>query len=86
MIRFIHHHYPLQALLYGTAIYRMLRWRQPDLTADEVIAGVAYFFVRGMVGVESPVDSNGMPYGVFQWKAPHGLWEKLSNLLAGDRP
>jgi exodeoxyribonuclease V beta subunit len=81
-----HHHYPLQALLYGTAIYRMLRWRQPDLNADEVIAGVAYFFVRGMVGVESPVDANGMPYGVFQWKAPRGLWEKLSNLLAGDRP
>jgi exodeoxyribonuclease V beta subunit len=81
-----HHHYPLQALLYGTAIYRMLRWRQPDLNADEVIAGVAYFFVRGMVGVESPVDSNGLPYGVFQWKAPKGLWEKLSHLFAGDRP
>jgi exodeoxyribonuclease V beta subunit len=81
-----HHHYPLQALLYGTAIYRMLRWRQPALNADEVIAGVAYFFVRGMVGVESPKDAHGMPYGVFQWKAPVGLWEKLSNLFAGDRP
>lgn len=81
-----HRHYPLQALLYGTAIYRMLRWRQPDLNADEVIAGVAYYFVRAMVGVESPVDVNGMPYGVFQWKAPLGLWEKLSNLFAGDRP
>ena len=80
-----HHHYPLQALLYGTAIYRMLRWRQPALNADEVIAGVAYFFVRGMVGSDSPVDTDGMPYGVFQWKAPKGLWEKLSNLLAGDR-
>jgi len=81
-----HHHYPLQALLYGTAIYRMLRWRQPALNADEVIAGVAYFFVRGMVGVESPKDAHDMPYGVFQWKAPVGLWEKLSNLFAGDRP
>jgi exodeoxyribonuclease V beta subunit len=81
-----HHHYPLQALLYGTAIYRMLRWRQPALNADEVIAGVAYFFVRGMVGVESPKDADDMPYGVFQWKAPVGLWEKLSNLFAGDRP
>ena len=81
-----HHHYPLQALLYGTAIYRMLRWRQPALNADEVIAGVAYFFVRGMVGVESPKDAHGMPYGVFQWKAPVGLWEKLSNLFVGDRP
>jgi exodeoxyribonuclease V beta subunit len=81
-----HHHYPLQALLYGTAIYRMLRWRQPALNADEVIAGVAYFFVRGMVGVDSPKDADEMPYGVFQWKAPVGLWEKLSNLFAGDRP
>ena len=81
-----HHHYPLQALLYGTAIYRMLRWRQPALNADEVIAGVAYFFVRGMVGVESQKDAHGMPYGVFQWKAPVGLWEKLSNLFVGDRP
>jgi exodeoxyribonuclease V beta subunit len=76
-----HHHYPLQALLYGTAIYRMLRWRQPALNADEVIAGVAYFFVRGMVGVDSPKDADDMPYGVFQWKAPVGLWEKLSNLF-----
>lgn len=81
-----HHHYPLQALLYGTAIYRMLRWRQPTMNADEVIAGIAYFFVRGMVGVESPKDAHDMPYGVFHWKAPFGLWEKLSNLFAGDRP
>lgn len=81
-----HHHYPLQALLYGTAIYRMLRWRRPDLNADEVIAGIAYFFVRGMVGADSLVDSDGMPYGIFQWKAPEGLWEKLSHLFAGDRP
>jgi exodeoxyribonuclease V beta subunit len=81
-----HHHYPLQALLYGTAMYRMLRWRRPELDADEVIAGVAYFFVRGMVGAGSPLDAEGMPYGVFQWKAPVGLWEKLSNLFAGDRP
>ena len=81
-----HHHYPLQALLYGTAIYRMLRWRQPTMNADEVIAGVAYFFVRGMVGADSLKDADGMPYGVFQWKAPEGLWEKLSNLFAGDRP
>ena len=81
-----HHHYPLQALLYGTAMYRMLRWRRPDLDADEVIAGIAYFFVRGMVGAGSPLDAEGMPYGVFQWKAPIGLWEKLSHLFAGDRP
>jgi exodeoxyribonuclease V beta subunit len=81
-----HHHYPLQALLYGAAMYRMLRWRRPDLDADEVIAGIAYFFVRGMVGAGSPVDADGMPYGVFQWKAPKGLWEKLSHLFAGDRP
>jgi exodeoxyribonuclease V beta subunit len=81
-----HHHYPLQALLYGAAIYRMLRWRQPTMNADEVIGGIAYFFVRGMVGADSLKDADGMPYGVFQWRAPEGLWEKLSNLFAGDRP
>ena len=81
-----HHHYPLQALLYGTCIFRMLRWRAPHLNPDTTIGGVAYFFIRGMVGNNTPVDDAGNPYGVFTWQAPAGLWERLSDLFAGVRP
>ncbi len=80
-----HGHYPLQALVYGTAIHRMLRWRRPDLDSDDVIGGIAYFFVRGMVGPSAPGASDGRPHGVFHWSAPRGLWRALSDLLAGDR-
>jgi exodeoxyribonuclease V beta subunit len=79
------HHYPLQALLYGTAVYRMLRWRRPDVDPDECIAGVAYAFIRGMKGTATPVDEQGYRYGVFAWQAPPGLWKKLSDLLVTPR-
>ncbi len=78
-----HHHYPLQAIIYGVAVHRFLRWRAPHLDSDDVIAGVAYFFVRGMVNAPAFVDENGCPYGVFQWSAPRGLWAALSDALAG---
>lgn len=78
-------HYPLQALVYGTAIHRMLRWRRPDLDSDDVIGGIAYFFVRGMVGPSTPGVEDGRPFGVFHWSTPRGLWRALSDLLAGDR-
>jgi exodeoxyribonuclease V beta subunit len=79
------HHYPLQALLYGTAVYRMLRWRLPMADPDECIAGVAYAFIRGMRGPSTPLDDDGRRYGVFAWQAPPGLWSRLSDLLAGPR-
>jgi exodeoxyribonuclease V beta subunit len=75
------HHYPLQALLYGTAVYRMLRWRLPEADPDRCIAGVAYAFIRGMKGPSTPLDEKGRRYGVFAWQAPPGLWQKLSDLL-----
>jgi exodeoxyribonuclease V beta subunit len=83
------HHYPLQALVYGTAIWRMLRWRLgPQHPADwdpgECIAGIVYGFVRGMKGPTTPVDAAGGRYGVFAWQPPHGLWRRLSDLFAGD--
>lgn len=77
------HHYPLQALIYGVAIHRFLRWRAPHLHSDDVIAGVAYFFVRGMVADASCVDEAGCPSGVFQWGAPKGLWAALSDAMGG---
>jgi exodeoxyribonuclease V beta subunit len=84
------HHYPLQALVYGTAVYRMLRWRlghrhPADWDPGQCLAGVVYGFIRGMKGPQTPVDAGGGRYGVFSWQPPVGLWKRLSDLLAGDR-
>lgn len=75
------HHYPLQALLYGTAVHRLLRWRLPEADPDDCIAGVAYAFIRGMRGPETPQDDAGRRSGVFTWQPPRGLWARLSDLL-----
>ena len=79
-------HYILQALIYGTSIYRMLRWRLPQANHDACIKGIAYGFIRGMVGPDTPIDTNGHRYGVFTWQAPSGLWSALSDLFAGSKP
>ncbi len=79
-------HYILQALIYGTSIYRMLRWRLPEADHDACIKGIAYGFIRGMVGPDTPTDENGHRYGVFTWQAPTGLWRALSDLFAGSKP
>jgi exodeoxyribonuclease V beta subunit len=78
----VEHHYPLQALIYGVALHRFLRWRAPDLDSDDVIGGVAYFFLRGMTA-DSAFVENGVPYGVFQWRAPRDLWAALSDAMSG---
>jgi len=76
----VHHHYPLQALIYGTAMYRYLRWRAPHLANPSAhVKGFSYFFIRGMVGPDTPPNT-----GVFTWTAPAGLWQRLSDRLAGD--
>jgi len=79
-------HYILQALIYGTSIYRMLRWRLPEADHDSCIKGIAYGFIRGMVGPDTPTDESGHRYGVFTWQAPSGLWRALSDLFAGSKP
>jgi exodeoxyribonuclease V beta subunit len=84
------HHYPLQALVYGTAIYRMLRWRlgrrkPADWDPGECIVGVVYGFIRGMKGHGTPVDPAGHRYGVFAWQPPVAVWSRLSDLFNGDR-
>lgn len=76
----VHHHYPLQALIYGTAMYRYLRWRAPQLAdPSRHVKGFSYFFIRGMVGPSTPAGT-----GVYTWNAPPGLWQRLSDRLAGD--
>jgi exodeoxyribonuclease V beta subunit len=77
----LHAHYPLQALLYGVALHRYLRWRQPGYDPAVHLGGVLYLYVRGMCGPDTPVV-DGMPCGVFSWKPPAGLIEELSDLLA----
>ena len=84
-----HHHYPLQALIYGTAVWRMLRWRLGHLKPEgwdpeECLAGVVYGFIRGMKGPSTPTDAAGRRYGVFTWQPPAGIWKRLSELFAGD--
>ena len=76
-----HHDYPLQALIYGVAVYRHLRWTAPDIDADAAIAGMAYFFVRAMVGPDTPTV-DGHRHGVFTWEAPPGMWSQLSDVLS----
>ena len=83
------HHYLLQSLVYGTAVWRVLRWklgpRKPaGWDPGECIAGVVYGFVRGMKGGNTPEDAAGGRYGVFTWQPPEGIWRRLSDLFAGD--
>ena len=81
-----HHHYPLQAIVYGTAVYRMLRARRSTDFAEQAVDGFAYLFVRGMVGPDTPVDSDGSRHGVFTWSAPAGFWARMSDFFAGVKP
>jgi len=78
-----HHHYPLQAIIYGTAMHRYVSWRRGGAGAspEAEVAGVAYFFVRGMIGPDTPGVTEGAPYGVFHWTPPAGLWDALSATL-----
>ncbi len=75
-----HHDYPLQALLYATALHRYLRWRLPDYDPGVHLGGAAYLFVRGMIGPQTPL-SDGVPHGVFTWDIPSVLVTELSDLL-----
>jgi len=77
-----HHHYPLQALIYGTAVHRYLRSRGRSGKSLPAIAGMAYFFIRGMVGQPTPIE-NEHRHGVFTWEAPQGLWQELSDEISG---
>lgn len=77
-----HHHYPLQALIYGTAVHRYVRSRTPAGAVPPMVDGLAYFFIRGMVGDETPVDADGNRHGVFTWQAPEGLWQELSDVMS----
>ena len=76
-------HYPLQALLYGVALHRFLRWRLPDYAPERHLGGTLYLFVRGMCGPATPLV-DGVPCGVFGWTPPPALTVALSRLLHGE--
>ncbi|WP_435769111.1 UvrD-helicase domain-containing protein [Nocardioides sp. SYSU DS0651] len=77
-----HSDYPLQALLYAVVLHRFLRWRQPGYDPERHFGGVAYLYLRGMCGPDTPfVD--GQPCGVFSWRPPIDLVTDLSDLLDG---
>lgn len=80
----VHHHYPLQALLYAVALHRYLRWRLPGYQPAVHLGGAAYLFLRGMAGPTTPLV-DGHPHGVFSWPIPHPLVTELSDLLHGRR-
>ncbi len=76
-----HHDYPLQALLYGVALHRYLRWRLGDSYDPATnLGGAAYLFVRGMIGPETPPSGSAV-HGVFSWAIPPELIVGLSDLL-----
>jgi exodeoxyribonuclease V beta subunit len=76
----VEHDYPLQALLYSVALHRYLRWRLPGYDPERHLGGAAYLFVRGMDG---GVSADGVAHGVFSWRVPPAMVERLSDLLDG---
>jgi exodeoxyribonuclease V beta subunit len=75
------HDYPLQSLLYSVALHRYLRWRLADYQPQQHLGGIAYLFLRGMVGQHTP-SVDGIPYGVFSWHPPAATIVALDRLLA----
>ncbi len=79
-----HSDYPLQALLYSVALHRYLRWRLPGYEPQLHLGGIAYLFVRGMVGPATPTH-DGVPYGVFAWRPPAAAVVGLDQLFTTGR-
>ena len=77
-----HSDYPLQSILYSVALHRYLRWRLPGYQPEQHLGGIAYLFVRGMVGAGTPLV-DGAPHGVFAWRPPAATVVALDQLLAG---
>ena len=72
----VHSHYPLQALLYAVALHRYLGAPRRRVRPGVHLGGIAYLFLRGMVG-----DATA---GVFSWQPPVALVTGLDRLFAGD--
>jgi exodeoxyribonuclease V beta subunit len=74
--------YALQAVVYSVVLHRYLRWRQPGYEPAIHLGPVGYWFVRGMVGPDTPIDSAGGRSGVVTWDLPVELIVELDEVLA----
>ena len=80
-------HYPLQAAIYEVALHRYLRWRLPAYEPGRHLGGVAYLFLRGMTGPDTPCAPGATaPCGVFAWRPPASFVLALSDLLDAGAP
>jgi len=74
--------YPLQALLYSVAVHRFLSLRVPEYDPAVHLGGIAYLFMRGMVGEHTPVvEPDGRAYGIFAWTPPARTITELDQLF-----
>jgi exodeoxyribonuclease V beta subunit len=76
-------HYLLQSLLYQVALHRYLQWRLPDYDPEQHLGGSYYLFVRGMIGLDTPVV-DGERCGVFRWIPPPQMIVELSRRFASE--
>ena len=80
----VKHDYPLQAVLYSVGLHRFLRLRLAGYDPAVHLGGIAYLFMRGMVGSDTPM-SGGRPYGVFSWVPPHEAVVELDRVFSRER-
>jgi len=72
------HHYPLQYLIYLTALHRFLGLRVPDYDYDTHVGNVYYLFVRGIA------PGHPLGTGVYRDRPSRALIEALAALLDGS--
>ncbi|MFM8312457.1 MAG: UvrD-helicase domain-containing protein [Ilumatobacteraceae bacterium] len=75
--------YVLQGLLYTVAVHRFLRGRLAGYDPSLHLGGIAYLYVRGMIGPDTPATAEGV-HGVFAWTPPVGTVLALDALLATE--
>ncbi len=71
------HRYALQCLMYTVALHRYLRGRLTDYDYERHVGGAYYLFLRGMH------PERGPGAGVWPWRPPLALVERLDRLFAG---
>jgi len=71
------HHYLLQGLIYGVAVLRMIRRKEPGADPFEHFDGARFLFLRG-------ADEQG--YGLYELPATRTLLLALDACFAGSPP
>ncbi|MEA3511568.1 MAG: UvrD-helicase domain-containing protein, partial [Actinomycetota bacterium] len=76
-------HYLLQSVIYQVALHRYLQWRLPAYDPQRHLGGSAYLFVRGMIGVDTPIEDDER-CGVYRWTPPPEMIIDLSRRFASN--